>query len=68
MVHKSGIKFWLALLIIFLLVFLLSYASLRAKTGVIGIMPYYIEDWLVMVLSTLGIIEAVIELIKHKRL
>jgi hypothetical protein len=67
-VHKHTIRFWLILLVIFLVIFLLSFASLKTGSGMINIMPPEAEDYSFMLLSLIGIIKAVYELMRGKHI
>jgi hypothetical protein len=68
MVHKHTIRFWLILLVIFLVIFLLSYVSLKTGSGMINIMPYQAEDYSFMLLSLIGILKSVFELMRGKHI
>jgi len=46
---------------VFVIVFLISYISLKQGVGVLDIMPYRIEDMIVMGFSVLGVFKSVVE-------
>ena len=60
MVKKT--LFWLGLLIVFFIIFLLSYISLQQGRGMLNIMPTNIENKIIMGFSVLGMIKALYEM------
>lgn len=61
-IPKKTIMFWLGLQIVFLIVFVITFISIKSQQGVLGIMPYEAEDYSVMFLSVLGMIKCLYEI------
>jgi hypothetical protein len=59
------ILFWLGMMLVFFIIFLLSFVSMGQGTGILGIMPYRYEDPVVMGFSVLGIVKSIYE--NHRR-
>lgn len=65
--YRKSIKYLLILLVVFLLTFLYGFWSLRTQRSIAGTeLGYFIESWIVIVLSFIAIVRAVISLHTHK--
>lgn len=54
--------FWLGLLIVFFIVFLLSYINFKQGIGMLNIMPIKIENKIIMGFSVVGILKSLYEM------
>lgn len=62
--RKKTILFLLAFLLLFSLSFLIAFFNLKRGEGTLNMMPYKIENWLIMLLAAAAILKVLREL--HK--
>jgi len=50
--------FWMGMMLLFMIIFLLAYVSMKLNAGLLNIMPVTFENPVIMVFSILGILRS----------